>query len=182
MSIQVSILCVFGLMASCATMAGQCRFAGKYDDSVNKRMGPPIIQGRAFIVPSMKWRFESSAPPNVLEIRYEWQWIDHPYPEHPFGAWLTASETVECRPIGASLEVPEWTVRPRGWYNGKYTMLPWSKPRFHQVEVVIEWDRNCRQTVLLSPQALAKFREHEAIVTKSCGVPEEIKFLRKRPR
>jgi len=177
----VSVL-VSGLLGVGAGTAEECKLTGKYDDSVNKRMGPPVILGQPFLVPAMKWRLESSAAPSLMEVRYQWQWIDHPYPEHPFGAWLTATETVGCQQPGLSFEVPEWTVRPRGWYKGKYTMAPWSKPRFHQVEVVIEWERNCRQTILLGPQVLAKFRDHEAALKKTCGAPVEIRFVRKKPK
>lgn len=166
------------LLLSGSTMAEQCKFAGKDDETINPRMGQPVIEGQPFVVPLMNWRFESLSPPTIVEVRYQWQWIDYPYPEHPFGAWLTSEEMVECQMADLSLQVPAWTVRPRGWYKGKYTSLPWSKPRFHQVEFKIVWERNCSQTILLSPRMLGKFRDHDAVLKRSCGAPEEIKFIR----
>jgi hypothetical protein len=127
-----------------------------------------------------KWEWEGG-PGAIAGVAADFL-VDEP--EHPFGAWLTATETVECQQPGLSFEVPEWTVRPRGWYKGKYTMASWSKPRFHQVEVVIEWKqkRDCRQTILLGPQVLAKFRDHEAALKKTCGAPVEIRFVQKHPK
>lgn len=161
-------------------MAEPCKFAGKDDATINPRMGQPVIEGQPFLVPLMNWQFESLGPPTIIEVRYQWQWIDYPYPEHPFGAWLTSEETVECQMTDLSLQVPAWTVRPRGWYKGKYTALPWSKPRFHQVEFKIVWERNCSQTLLLSPRTLEKFRDHDAVLKRSCGAPEQIRFVRKK--
>ncbi len=165
------------IVANC--LGQRCEFVSKADDSINKRMGVPIIHGKPFPVPSLTWRFVGDVPPKLVEVRYQWQWIDYPYPDHAFGAWLTSGETVECREPSLRLEVPARAVQPRGWYQGTYTLLPWSKPRFHQVEFVVEWGRNCRHTVMLSPQLLEKFRDHDGVLPRSCGEPVEIRFVRK---
>ena len=173
--------CAFlAVLVAMHCLGQRCELASKADDSLNKRVGEPVIQGKPFPVPAMTWRFSSAAPPEALEVRYHWQWIDYPYPEHPFGAWVTSTETVECRKTGLTLEVPARTVQPRGWYQGTYTALSWSKPKFHQVEFVIVWERNCRQTVMLSRRIVHKFRDHEAVLKRSCGALEEIQFVRKK--
>lgn len=156
-----------------------CQLTSKADDTINKRVGPPVIQGTPFHVPAMQWRFLGGSP-QAVEARYQWQWIEYPYPEHPFGAWVTAGETVECPNPGAEMTVPAHTVQPRGWYKGTYTALPWSKPRFHQVEFVIIWERNCEQRLMLSPRTLLKFRDQEATIKRTCGVPESMHFIQKK--
>lgn len=179
-------MCIHVRVGACLVLAAvfccgqRCELVSKEDDSLNKRAGPPVIHGAPFEVPAMVWKFLSPVVPQAVEIRYQWQWIQHPYPEHPFGAWVTSGETVECQEPSVDLIIPARTVQPRGWYQGKYTKLPWSKPKFHQVEFVIAWERNCRQTVLLSPRMLSRFRDHDAVLERSCGAPEKIHFIRRK--
>lgn len=147
---------------------------------MNGRLGKPVIFGAAYEVPALVWRFLSPTAPESVEARYQWVWIQYPYPEHPFGAWESGEETLACSEPKLEIVVPSHTVRPRGWYSGTHTSLPWKKPKFDQVEFVITWDRNCQQRLMLDSKVLAKFRDHDAVLKRSCGAPEQIRFLRKR--
>lgn len=178
MGIRLVLATLAGLLLA-GSMTGQsCKLIEKSDDNFNR---PPVIEGQTINVAEMNWLFEAVGPPSVVEVRYQWEWIDYPYSEHPWGAWVTAREVVECQQTGLTLQVPARTVRPRGWYKGKYTSFPWSRPpRFHQVEFKVVWERNCSQTLLLSPKTLEKFRDHDAVLKRSCGAPEQIRFVRKK--
>ena len=158
----------------------KCELAWKDDDTLNGRLGKPVIFGGAFKVPALAWKFESPTAPQSIEVRYQWLWIQYPYPEHAFGAWETGEETVACSELSLEMTIPAHTVQPRGWYKGKYTALPWLKPKFDQVEFVIVWDRNCEQRLMLGPKLLSNFRDHEAVLKRSCGAPEQIHFVRSK--
>lgn len=159
----------------------ECREIGSTDDTLNKKLGEPVIFGKSAFIPSMAWHFESKdqSYPQSVEFRYQWQWIQYPYPEHAWGAWVTSSETVKCISSGENLTVPPHTVKPRGWYEGKHTFLPWRKPKFIQVEMVVNWELNCTQRVMLDNKLLNKFKDNEGILTKSCGAPVKPKFISK---
>lgn len=168
-------------LALAASGHGQnCVMSSKDDDTINKHLGLPVLKGKPFAVPALTWKFESPTAPETVEARYQWQWIQFPYPEHAFGAWSDAEETVTCSEPGLEMSIPAHTVRPRGWYKGKHTALPGSKPRFYQIELVIVWERDCSQRLMLGPDLLAKFRNHDALLERSCGAPEEIRFVRKK--
>ncbi|MFN7542624.1 MAG: hypothetical protein ACK5TN_07515 [Acidobacteriota bacterium] len=169
------------LFAMTLCVHGQkCELVGKDDDTLNRRLGKPVIFGPAFEVPALAWRFQSPTAPASIEARYQWLWIQYPYPQHAFGAWESGEETIACAEPSLEMVVPSHTVRPRGWYSGTHTSLPWKKPKFDQVEFVIMWDRNCQQRLMLSPKVLAKFRDHEAVLKRSCGAPELIQFVPKK--
>lgn len=161
-----------------------CSMTGSADDTLNKKLGPPVIFGQSISIPSMVLHFDAQdgSTPQSVELRYQWQWIQYPYPEHSWGAWVTSSETVECNSPGANLTVPARTVAPRGWYKGKYTALPWRKPKFQQIEMVVAWEANCSQRVMLDDQLLKKFQNSDAVLKKSCGEPIETKFISKGGR
>src|SRR5689334_188425 len=94
--------------------------------SIDTTKGKPLVYGDSFRVPSLRLRFVKkstgeSVVPKAVHIHYLWKWLEYPYPEHGWGAWVDAEELVNCTPSGrATLSVPELIVRPRGWYDGKY--------------------------------------------------------------
>jgi hypothetical protein len=109
--------------------------------------GKAVIFGEPVEVPALSFRFvrqETGEPlqPGSVRIFYSWRWIEYPYQEHPWGVWSSESEVFECQASGSRLEAPSRTVRPRGWYAGKYTKWPWvwssGKPRFEEVGINFE--------------------------------------------
>ena len=149
MKTSVCAQCVLWLLIAACAHAQKCELVGRDDDTLNGRLGKPVIFGAAYEVPALVWRFLSPTAPESVEARYQWVWIQYPYPEHPFGAWESGEETLACSEPKLEIVVPSHTVRPRGWYSGTHTSLPWKKPKFDQVEFVITWDRNCQQRLML---------------------------------
>ncbi len=145
---------------------------------LNERLGEPVIEGVPFIVPAMTWRFLNAAAPELVTPRYQWEWIKFPYPDRPFGAWNVAEEVFSCNAPTIEMRIPSYTVKPRGWYKGKYTALAWQKPRFHQVELTVTWERDCSQTIFLGQKQLKKFQDHVATLKRSCGRRESIIFIK----
>src|SRR5215213_7463478 len=90
--------------------------------------GEPVIFGKPFLVPKMKIRLldkHTNKPLARIEVtvRYVWEWLEYPYPEHPFGAWSEESYSASCVTSGdGSIEIAEFNVVPHGWYKGKFSL------------------------------------------------------------
>jgi hypothetical protein len=107
--------------------------------------GEATIFGKPVVVPAFQLRFvdDSGQPvvPTEITILYGWRWLIYPYPEHPLGVWNGASDWVGCLELKDKIQVPEFEVRPRGWYDGKYTRFPYPRrPSFTGISVRIELD------------------------------------------
>ena len=124
--------------------------------------GKAVIFGEPVYVPALSFAFvqqETGLPvhPEWVKVFYSWEWIEYPYQEHPWGAWSTASEVWECQATGSKLEVAARTVRPRGWYAGKYTKWPWpKKPRFEEVSLRISMGGSRMNTFSFKPKELKR--------------------------
>ncbi len=108
-----------------------------------KKDRPAVIFGDTFTVPSMRVRFinASSGQPMASQdvaVNYGWRFLDYPYPEHAFGAWTETSDRLSCSTDEKGwIDAPQHLVKPRGWYRGIYTSLPWPKrPTFTGIELV----------------------------------------------
>ena len=173
-----------GLILVCllwgASYGQSCVLSWKDDSMLNERLGEPVIEGNSFIVPALTWHFLSAKAPELVTPRYQWEWIKFLYSDRPFGAWLVGEEVFECTAPSLEMTVPSHTVKPRGWYKGKYTESTGQKPRFHQVEFKVTWERDCSQTIFLKPKQLKKFQDHIAVLKRGCGVVEPITFIKKK--
>jgi len=103
--------------------------------------GPAVIHSSPVVIPAFWIQFvdeKSGQPviPSEVNIAYGWKWLEYPYPEHSWGAWSVASDWVKCFESKNKIEIPEFEVRPRGWYDGKYTKFPWnSRPSFTHISI-----------------------------------------------
>lgn len=61
----------------------------------------------------------------------------------------------------------------------RHTAAPWTKPKFNQVELVIVWERDCEQRVMLGSRLLTRFSNHMGILQRSCGSPTPVRFIKK---
>lgn len=143
------VLAVLALLGSGMVSAqdGGCRLSVKAEENgllslEGKPLGPPVIWGDAVTVPSFPLRFVDAKTRAVLKpaevsISYGWKWLQYPYPEHSWGAWSSASDIVSCAESGSpELLIPQFQVKPRGWYKGKFTRFPFSrKPSFNGVGI-----------------------------------------------
>jgi hypothetical protein len=163
----------------------ECRFDGNTD--VTK--GKPVIFGDDFHVSELHLRFvnkETRRPiiPKAVHINYGWKWLEYPYPEHAWGAWSDASESVLCSTGGASeLLVPARTVKPRGWYEGKYTRFPYiltgsKKPKFDGIVIVVEFD-NCTPRLEVEAKDLDRYKDTTAVIKLPCQWPVEVEFVKR---
>lgn len=167
-----------GVVAQSSSVCEGCSLYGSED----KSRGQAVIFGREYHVPGLHLRFLDQATgkpisPKYVNVHYYWLWLEYPYPEHPWGAWSDGEDWVRCATEGQSeITVSAFTVKPRGWYAGKYTKFPSEKkPRFDRIEIVIELEK-CAPRLVIKSGELSRYRNATAIVKLSCGVPEEVTF------
>lgn len=99
----------------------------------------PVIFGKPYLVPNLKIRLldkYTNKPMAGAEItlNYNWEWLEYPYTEHPFGAWSQENYSTTCYAnADGVIEVGEFNVEPHGWYKGIHSVG--KKPRFLNVTV-----------------------------------------------
>jgi hypothetical protein len=137
-------------------------------DPKNNR--PAVIFGHVRSIPAMRIRFLDgrsglALPSSEITVNYGWRWLEYPYPEHGWGAWNDTSDKLSCKAdLDGRIEAPGYDVKPRGWYNGTYTKLPWPhRPTFTGVEIVMVTKAGFAR-VKLSPSNLEKFTSSMLIV------------------
>lgn len=126
-------------------------------------------------------------PLDSILVRYTWTWLEHPYPEHPWGALVEASDIVECKPAPSTslLDVPAYEVRPRGWYSGRYVWWPWPKrPTFRHLEITVLPTSGWGPHVFLKKSDFTKFASsivEVAVASKTpADPPFKVKFVRQQ--
>lgn len=160
-----------------------------FDGSTDATKGKPVIFGDDFQVPELHLRFvnrETGKPliPKAVHVNYGWKWLEYPYPEHAWGAWSDGSESVLCSIAGtAELVVPPRTVKPRGWYEGKYTRFPYTltgskKPKFDGIVIVVEFG-SCMPRLEVEANDLDRYKDATAIIKLPCQWPVEVEFLKR---
>ena len=114
--------------------------------------------------------------PDGILVFYMWNWLGEPYDEAVWGRWNSTIEYVECTTNGqSSITIPPYTVRPRGWYDGKYTRFPFTllgsqRPRFDHIEISIQFG-DCRRRWLIEADDLEPYERNIAVFNLSCGAP-----------
>ena len=167
-----------------STSDGECRFRGS--TSVDLDLGEPVIFGDEFNVPSLNIRFvrESTGEPAIPDdifLLYLWDWLRWPYPEAPTGYWYETHDSVECTTNGQSnITIPPYTVRPRGWYAGRYTRFPFTlfgsrHPRFSRIEISILFG-GCRRRLLVEADDLEPYERNIAVFSLSCAARPVVEF------
>jgi hypothetical protein len=155
-----------------------------------KTMGPKkrpaVVFGKSELVPAMSVRFILADSASMLlekriRIHYGWRWLDYPYPEHAWGAWVDEADVLECSlDEDGWIHAPSHKVLPRGWYDGTYTRFPWPKrPRFTEVEVVAVTKGGFARTRLQS-RDLKKFVDYDLLIRVSEGWRTELTWQAKR--
>jgi len=131
----------------------------------------PVIFGDRFLVPAMRIHFvvgnsETPLPNSGVAIKYGWRWLGYPYPEHGWGAWLDAADQLECESGREGwIDVPSHEVKPRGWYDGKYTRFPWSRhPHFTEVEIVAVTSHGGSARTKLGARDLTRFADSDLVI------------------
>jgi len=168
--VATSLLLTAARMTEAAASAcGSLQEPRLYRDE-NIQQPAPVIFGEKYPVPAMRIRFIDGATQLPLQVKsiavnYGWKWLRYPYPEHAWGVWEDAADLLSCLPDKEGwIDVPMHEVRPRGWYDGKYTRWPWSKrPHFESVEVVAFTGYFARTR--LRPVDLQKFSDHDLVIT-----------------
>jgi hypothetical protein len=141
----------------------------------------PVIFGKRYQAPPMRVRFVDGATKLPLKVQrvtvsYAWQWLEYPYPEHAWGAWSFAEDSLDCHPNQDGwIETLPHDVLPRGWYDGVHTLLPWPRhPVFDSVEMVALTAYSARVT--LRTGDLQKFGGGDLVVTVFDGWRTEIQW------
>ena len=153
----------------------ECRLRG----STDLDWGEAVIFGNEFNVPSLNIRFvrqNTGEPliPDEIVLFYMWDWIRWPYPEHAWGVWYPGLDDVVCTTNGQSdITILPHTVRPRGWYAGKYTRFPFTlvgsrRPRFSHIEISIQFG-GCSRRLLVDADDLEPYERNIAVINVSCG-------------
>ncbi len=158
---------------------GGCKLQIKAEDSGlqssnGKPRGPAIISGDAVSVGAFRLRFVDAKTgqalkPTKVTVAYGWKWLEYPYPEHLWGAWSDASDVVTCVGTeGEVVSVPQFEVKPRGWYNGKYAKFPFAKkPSFTGIDVTATLEQ-CSPRVTIKPEDARKLQGRTAVVKVDC--------------
>lgn len=146
----------------------------------------PVIFGKDFQVPELHMRFldaETRKPliPKVVNVHYYWLWLEWPAPEHAWGAWSDAQDWIKCTTGGDDqLVVPARTVKPRGWYNGKYTKFPYTlsgskEPKFDRLEIVFEFEKGAPR-LIIDRKDLNRYQDAVAVVKLPYAGHAEVQF------
>ncbi|HWR35207.1 MAG TPA: hypothetical protein VN622_04970 [Clostridia bacterium] len=153
-------------------------------DPKNNR--PAVIFGDTVAVPVMRFRFVDGASgqpirSQALTVNYGWRWLEYPYPEHPLGAWSKTSDQLSCSTDeNGWIEAPEHLVKPRGWYKGVYTSIPWPKrPSFTGIGAVATTKVGSAR-VNVSPEDVKKFKSSVLIVRVYDGWRTELSWVTQR--
>lgn len=138
----------------------------------------PLVFGKPFAVPSLRFQFERDGQivrPIEVDVFYYWNWIEYPYPEHPFGVWTDAADWFKCRVAeDGNLAVPPHTVRPRGWYNGLFNYFPWpKKPLFSHLEITVKVE-GCAPKFHIAREDLERYKGVRATLKISCASPIQV--------
>ncbi len=164
--------CVVNAMANC-----QVTVRAEEDGVIGKGGNPPgaaVSFGDPVTILSFRLRIVDSKSgqqltPRRVSVAYGWRWLEYPYPEHSWGAWSGASDLVECEPPSAELEIPVFEVRPRGWYDGKYTRFPFTKkPTFTGIGFVIQLG-GCTTRATIMPKEAVKLKGRFAVFKANCA-------------
>lgn len=138
---------------------------------------PPVIFGKDYHVPALHLRFvdaKTGKPivPKVVNVQYFWEWLEYPYPEHGWGVWSEVEDWIKCTTGGDNdVIVPARTVKPVGWYNGKYTKFPFTLfgstlPHFDHLEIVVVLKKGGWQDALIvKKKQLDQYKGTVATVT-----------------
>ena len=148
--------------------------------------GTPVIFGPVVTVPELRFRFvDRVSGLNVklrdVNVNYHWKWIQYPYPERDWGVWSDGRDWVECvTQMQSEVRVPPFTVKPRGWYDGKYAKFPWTKRlKFDRLEIVFEYGQ-CAPRLIVKSSDLQRFAGAIAVVQLPCAARAEVQFERKK--
>jgi hypothetical protein len=144
--------------------------------------GTPVIFGSASAVPEIRLRLVDQAAGRAItaadvNVNYYWKWIEYPYPEHEWGAWSDARDWVQCSiQSKGEVVIPAFTVKPRGWYAGKYTKFPWlRKPQFDRIEIVFEFG-HCAPRLIIKAGDIRRFDGKSALVQLPCAGRADVRF------
>ncbi|QQS33245.1 MAG: hypothetical protein IPM50_01290 [Acidobacteriota bacterium] len=144
----------------------------------------PVLSGRVFAVPDLRFFISPSERRSAFGVKqikvfYIWEWFRFPYPDRANGAWDEAVDIVECNSIPTNMfTIPSFSVRPRGWYSGKFANTGKNLPRFVRVEISFEIDDCGTQRLKFSPKELDRFGKSRANVQITCGAPPKYTFQR----
>lgn len=143
--------------------------------------GPAVLFSAPVTVPAFRLRFVDFASgsqvlPTKVSLAYGWRWLEYPYPEHAWGAWSEANDLVECQPLSSEVEIPKFEVRPRGWYDGKYSRFPFSKkPSFSGVGIVVQTN-GCTTRATISVREAARVGGRVLVFKANCKGESTISF------
>jgi hypothetical protein len=169
------LLLILNFLLLAQSLRGECTCYSRPDS----QLGPAIFFGKEFKVPELKLKFEdrntgSAVKPIYVRLFYTWQAITYPYPEHSWGAWYSYYEIWDCKPEpDGTVVVPALEIKPRGWYDGKYSRFPWPrKPHFEQIEVRPFFD-GYNRTTFFSENNLSRLAKGVTLIkTSSSGLLE----------
>ncbi len=137
--------------------------------------GEPAIRGKKASVPALHFRLvdsRSSQPVRAIsaKVLYVWEWIQYPYPEHAWGAWVEAYEGfIQAPDSDGALRIAARVIEPRGWYDGRYTRFPTRRtPRFKWVEVSVKLAGCEVPTLKLNVRELAKVGQRPFALAVAC--------------
>jgi hypothetical protein len=178
-----ALLLLGGVATAQEATVGCELFAAAEENPLGGKQSDPVIFGKPYGVPDLHLQFEEDGNvmrPSKIAVYYIWNWLEYPYPDHPFGVWSSAHDWFNCN-VGENgkLTVPSFTVKPRGWYKGFYIYFPWpKKPHFDHVELTLHVE-GCAPKLQIDAEDLKRYTGARAIVKVSCNSPQVTVAFRK---
>lgn len=150
--------------------------------------GQPVVWGKSYEMPELNLKFvdiDDGQPiiPETINIHYYWRWVVYPAIEHEWGAWSDGEDLIVCTPSGGDqISIPPFTVKPRGWYNGKYIKFPYTLtgsklPYFDRIEIVFEVNRSAPRLIIKKDE-IKKYTNTLVIVKLPDAGRAEVDFQR----
>jgi len=142
----------------------------------------PVIEGKRYVVPGLRIRFFNQDQKRFVSqarttLRFNWEWLEYPYPDKLRGAWSDASSTSSCiTNNNGQIDSPKLTIVPTGWYKGFFSFN--MKPRFVSIFVALDREaspeRTCSGETSLSIKELEDCKRRgtcDLIVKFGCSMP-----------
>lgn len=101
----------------------------------------PVIFGKPVRIPNLKIQLYSRDQMQValdaeVTIKYQWQWLEYPYPEKLRGAWSDANVITKCKANESGyIYLAEYNLTPSGWYKGFFSIG--MQPRFTELWIKV---------------------------------------------
>src|SRR5258706_16400771 len=106
---------------------------------VNAPKEKPLIYGKLVTVPALALQISKNSDETQVRVLYVWRWLSESWPVEEAGAASFSSEELKCgTDKDGTLKIPEYVVKPRGWFNKNTNPFYWLqgiKPKLNHLRI-----------------------------------------------